>query len=213
LVSVAALAFTAAALATHAWFAPQRYLLPGFVCGWLAGIAFLDHLASRIARRAGGRRLVLARMLPLVLVLALVGLSVPVRLGQWEIRNRKDAQLRFVPQRDFASSRAFCGRMHPDALVVSPNPWSILFWCGNAGYHLPPDLDDPRWIDRYLDEIIAGYVIASASDARSLLASTTRLQRLASHGGQVLLRVRDAPPGSRPWRSTGPLAALRPEPP
>jgi hypothetical protein len=100
--------------------------------------------------------------------------------------------------------------MDPDALVASPNPWNILFWCGNAGYLVPPDLDDHEWLDRYLDEQKPGYLISAAPETVELFETSPRLERVVSHGPVALFRVANPRPGTRPWRSTGPLAELGP---
>jgi hypothetical protein len=97
-----------------------------------------------------------------------------------------------------------CARMDRDALVASPDPWQVYQACGNAGWTLPRDLDTPAVLARYLAEQAPGYLIAPQDDASRYEASP-RLARVAVERGHVLFALRDAPPGSRPWRAPPPL--------
>ena len=86
----------------------------------------------------------------------------------------------------------------------------MLYWCGNAGYLLPPDLESSAWLDRYLDERTPGYLITDAAEMVTLFRSSPRLELAASRGRAKLFRVKDPHPDSRPWRSPGALAELGP---
>lgn len=214
LVALAALGFTAVAVCTS-WGFDVRYLQPGFVCAWVAAMAFLDQLARTLALRwdATGARTLL-RATPLALAVVLVSVE-DVPEAVWRARMMASGSVEVrekFPSGPLWSqiSSALCEPMHPDALVASPVPWNILYWCGNAGTLLPVDLDDLEWLHRYLDRRAPGYVIAEDPDDIALFQTSRRLVRQASIGHVVLFRVVRAGPASRPWRSPGPLAALGP---
>lgn len=214
LVSVAALGFSGVAALTS-WGFDDRYALPGFVCAWLAGMAFLDRVVVRLAGRRSGsdRRTALLRLAPVALASALVTVQVAPdaarRLGF--VLDRSYSTRLFLPLPEWnLPNRAFCGRLDPDALVASPAPWNLVYWCGNAGLLLPPDLDDAALLDRYLDERSPGYLITDDERTTALFRSSPRLEVAASHGKAFLFRVAAPDPRSRPWRSPGPLAELGP---
>jgi hypothetical protein len=216
LVAVATIGFAATGLLTSWGFAPSRYLLPAAVCAWLAAIVFL-HDAAGWAWRRFGRGLApeaVASWFPLVVVLGLVGMQVgPAACAALASGSSSRAAPVVLLQRGRewdAVSRALCARIDPDALVASPNPWNLLYWCGNAGYWIPPDLDDLAALDRYLDDKKPGYLVEYRRDAVLLFETSPRLERAHTHGPVTLFRVRDAPSESRPWHSPGPLAELGP---
>ncbi len=216
LVALAALGFTAVAVATT-WGFDDRYLLPGFTAGWLAGMASLDRAAVALVERLPELRPAARRALrasPLALALLVLGVVVGPDAGR---------RLAFVATRPFETrltlqrgavwdrpNRAFCRRIDADALVASPDPWGLYYWCGNAGYLIPSDLADPATLDRYLDERTPGYLIADDPETLALLRASSRLEAAGRHGTVVLFRVVEPAPESRPWRSPGPLADLAP---
>jgi hypothetical protein len=209
LVSVAALGFTAVGLATSWGFAVDRYPLLGVVCTWLVGISFLDDAARWAARRwradVPAKARVAAGVIPLLCALALASVG-GAELRKLALRLPFEPKLALHGRQWNETSRALCEHIDPDALVASPDPWNILFWCGNAGYLLPSDLDDLGWLHRYLDDKTPGYLIAADPAAIRVFASSPRLEAAVRAGRAVLFRVRDPQSGSRPWSSPGPLA-------
>ena len=209
LVSVAALGFTAIGLATSWGFAVDRYPLLGVVCAWMVGISSLDDAVRWAARRWRARlwakAQVVAGFIPLLCALVLAAV-VAAPLTRLELRLPFEPRFALHGRQWDATSRALCAHVDPDALVASPDPWNILFWCGNAGYLLPSDLDDLDWLHRYLDEKTPGYLVAADPAAIRVLESSPRLEAAVRVGRGVLFRVRDPEPGSRPWISPGPLA-------
>ncbi|MCU0667802.1 MAG: hypothetical protein MUF70_00450 [Myxococcota bacterium] len=180
---------------------PRRLLLPAALCFWLLAASWLAHAARRMPDAR------LAAALP-ALVVAAAWLLSPSAAGTsrvarqaWATHQRVGPKS--VPEQGFTP--ALCARMDRDAIVASPDPWSVYLACGNAGWVLPRDLDSPDLVARYLAERPIGYVIAPLADAPRFAASP-RLERLAAERGHVLFGVRDPLPASRPWRAPPPLA-------
>ena len=223
LIAVSAIAFACIALATGWGFAVTRYPLPAIVCAWIAGLAFVADGCPRLIRlmSPGSARLSswiprAAAIAPLVVVLMVVSSHAMPRLGamaDWVLAPRRAA----IPilqggEGGRRVSQSLCGYIDPDALVASADPWSILYWCGNAGYRLPLDLDTSEWLDRYLDEMRPGYLVATRRRDIDLFSESKRLTRTGLGASAALFRVNGHGADQAPWRSPGPLANLGPRP-
>jgi hypothetical protein len=217
LAAVTALALTSVAILTAWGFDLGRYRVPGIVCLWLLALAAFAATAKRFFERRGDHRrptLALFTWLPLVAMLGVCLIAIP---GSefWEVVKHRYGLVGVRPllmggkQMD-AISQAFCPRLAPNATVASPNPWSIYYWCGNAGYLVPDDLTDLSWLDRYLDEMKPGYMISGRTSDVALFDRSPRLEAIARVQQFVLYRVRDARSNGSTWRSPGPLADLGP---
>ena len=217
LAAVAALALTSVAILTAWGFDFGRYRVPGVVCLWLLALAAFAATAKRFfeRRRDRGRpTLALFTWLPLVAMLGVCLIAIPGS-QLWDVVKQRyqmiGVQTLLLGGKQWdAISQAFCPRLAPNATVASPNPWSIYYWCGNAGYLVPNDLTDLSWLDRYLDEMKPGYVISGRKTDVALFDRSPRLEAIAKRRQLVLYRVRDARSSGSTWRSPGPLADLGP---
>ena len=186
---------------------PRRLALPALACLWLLAAGWLADAAARLAPGGAPR---FAQALPALVPLALFAFS-PSASGMLRESARALAAYRRAGTRtglEGSAAARFCAQMDRDALVASPDPWSVYLACGNAGWVLPLDLDDEGWVDRYLDERAPGYLIADAPRGAQL-GGSPRLVRLDAAGELVLYRVKEAGPRSRPWSAPPPLAASR----
>ena len=190
---------------------PRRLALPAVACLWLLAADWLADLAARRMRGGAPRW---AGAAPALVPLALFALS-PSATGMLRESARAWTAYRRLGTRtglEGSASAHFCAAMDRDALVASPDPWSVYLVCGNAGWVLPLDLDDETWLARYLGERVPGYLIADPARAARLDASP-RLERVDAAGDRVLYRVKDAGPGSRPWSAPPPIAPPPSSPP
>jgi hypothetical protein len=221
LVALSAVGFAAVALATGWGFDATRYLLPAAVCAWMAALAMLNHFSVLASERleivhAAGAKL-LGMMLPLIIVLALVlasFLSSTRNIERW-LASGNLTRTVAVPvlqqgRRWNAVSHALCPSIEADALVASPNPWNLLFWCGNAGYLLPSDLETQAWLDRYIDEMRPGYLIADRPEDVALFSESRHLTPIRNEGQVSLFRVDKWVGTPQRWSSPGPLVDLGP---
>jgi hypothetical protein len=208
----AALALAAAAVATGGSFAPLRYPLPSAVCLWLVAAASLDDAARWLGRAAVGRPRLrrLAPMLPLAVVLALAAAAgrpaALARSNAWRAIGRAGV---LASGGIFGrSARAFCPRVPRDALVAAIDPWTFHLWCGNAALWVPTDLDDPFWIDRYLDSQRPAFLVLDADPRFEALRRSPRLEAVAAEPPHALYRVVPPAPDPPRWPAPLPLARL-----
>ena len=204
------------------WLIPPAVLVPGSVDpmrlslflalgAWLLAADLFDAgvkwLAARF-KRARARAWIGLAPLALVLGVFACSPSARVQLGSaaaaWRSYSVHGTQAR-SPW--WARVAKLCPLLERDALVASPEPWSIYLWCGNAGIWLPTDLDSPHSVQRYLDEQAPGYVIVEETGAPAELSRSPRLERIAAIDGLGVYRLLEAPARSRPWRAPPPLAA------
>jgi hypothetical protein len=178
-------------------------------CLWLLAASALGAAAVQLASRAG-RAAPLIRSAPVVLALAL-WLLTPSAAGTAGVSLRALEAWRAVGPRsglEASLEPRFCPHLERDAIVSSPDPWTLYLVCGNAGWVRPLDLDDPARLARYLAERAPGYLLVEVERA-ARWSDSPRLERVAAHAGLVLFRVRDADPRSRPWSAPPPLAPGR----
>lgn len=194
LLALTGLALLAVTLAGYGAIDPRRLLLPACLCFWLLAAGWLVH----VARRFGSPPLTVAA--PAVLVIA-VWLISPSAAGtsRWALRSWNAYQqhgTRTGLEQSFAP--AFCDAMDRNAVVASPDPWSVYLACGNAGWVLPPDLESDAVVARYFEEKPVAYLIVPAERA-SRFEGTSRLSRVVSEREQVLFKVEEASGQARPW--------------
>ncbi len=204
------------------WLIPPAVLVPGSVDPmrlslflalgiWLLAAdlfdAGIEWLAARLAA-ARTRTWIGFAPLALVLVVFACSPSARVQLGSaasaWRSYSIHGTQAR---NPWWARVSKLCPLLERDALVASPEPWSVYLWCGNAGIWLPTDLDSPHSVQRYLDEQAPGYVVVEETSAPDQISRSPRLERIAAIDGLGVYRLLEAPPRSRPWRAPPPLAA------
>lgn len=190
---------------------PMRLSLFLALGAWLLAADFFDACVAWVAARiAPARTRGWLRLAPLALVLGVFACSqsARVQLGSaaaaWRSYSVHGTEARSPWWPRVAK---LCPLFEREALVASPEPWSVYLWCGNAGIWLPTDLDSPQWVQRFLDEQAPGYVVVEATPAFAELGRSPRLERIASIEGLGVYRVREAPARSRPWQAPPPLAA------
>jgi hypothetical protein len=208
---VAALGLALLAVALASWGAvdPRRLVLPAAACFWLLAASALAEGARRLAPRAG-RMAGLVTWTPVAAALAL-WLLTPSAEGTAGVSLRALEAWRAIGPRsglEASPEPRFCRDIDRDAIVSSPDPWTLYLACGNAGWVRPLDLDDRARLERHLDERSPGYLLVEAERA-ARWPDAPRLERVAAHAGLVLFRVRDAGPRSRPWSAPPPLAPSR----
>ncbi|MCP3984111.1 MAG: hypothetical protein GY723_06965 [bacterium] len=217
LCTFAALAFMTIGILTGWGYDVTRYPLLGVTCFWLLGFASIDAAVQRfLDRRAerGKPAPAYLRGAPLAMML-LACLAIIPRTETWVFVNRHLEVKHPVPrlQGPPGSNRvslAFCPRMHADAIVTSPDPWSIYYWCGNAGYLIPRDLSDLHWLHAYLDEMKPGYLITELATEQAVFDRSPRLVSVDRFADIRLYEVRGAGSDGWPWHSIGPLADIGP---
>lgn len=222
LVAIAGLGLAATAFASYAGF-DVRYLLPAAACVWLLAAGLASDLCLKLAAalpsspRATRWRRALAALPPAaVLVLfaaSVASLQVSTSLRSWRSyaahgTRRTEHHLATGAEGILPAVREFCASMDRDALVASPDPWSVSLWCGNAGYWIPRDLGDLADVHRYLDERTPAYLVSDGTPAFAALARSPRLETVARYGRWILYHVLDAPPASRPWHAPPPLSTI-----
>ncbi len=211
----AGLLLLASTLVVTIGFSSLRYPLPSAVGFWFLACASMGDLGqglrdrSRAAPQPWIRRLGSgARALPLAVLLVLAGFDnwkgwLRAAPSDWRAYRRSVEH----PVRSLADPwRALCGRVERDAVVASPDPWEFYLSCGNAGVKIPSDLQEPAWVERYLNAIPLGYVVLDDRPEFLALHASTRLRLVEAYGKNVLYEVKDPLPGSRPWTAPPPLA-------
>jgi hypothetical protein len=228
LVAVLGVALLAVHLVSWGAVDPRRLLIPAAFCFWVLAAAWLANAAGRAKLGFGFRRRerseraewrrsrppAWAAIAPVALVAA-AWLTSPSAAGT--TRQAREAWNSFRTrgvQTGLESSfaPAFCAALDRDAIVATTEPWELYLACGNATWWLPPDVDEPDVLARYLDAAAPGQLIVPLARARRFEASP-RLERGRSAGGQVLFTLRDAPARSRPWRAPPPLLPVPPATP
>jgi hypothetical protein len=185
----AALGFTGTAIVTYGDFDARRYLLLGAVCAWFTVAAAAEAVASRFS----------ARWLPLLGAAALFAIERPGRTfdDPWS-----------AWQQMGPTYRAICAHIDRDALVASENPWWLYLWCGNAGLHVPYDLNSLDWLHRYLDDQKPRYLLVPRHPRWELFTRSPRLRRLAAGPDADLYECLDPAAKSPVWHAPPPLARL-----
>jgi hypothetical protein len=201
-----------ALLAVASWtpFDSRRYPLLVAIPAWFAAMAWLDQLAPRLGSRAGPTawRARPARFAPLGIALSLFAAASALPLAR-ELRDlvlrwRGGPALEILDDWD-GTARRWCHRLEADALVASPNPWSFLLWCGNAGMRVPTDLRSEAELARFLAERRPRYLVSHGGRRLALLGRSPRLVERARERRRVLYEQVD-PPHPHPWRAPLPLA-------
>jgi hypothetical protein len=217
LCGVGGIAFTAIAILSGWGYAGLRYPLLGAVCLWLIGMAACDRALARLAARRVEMNAPVRpglRALPLVILLIVYVIVIPpTKMGAMGSATSWFEGVLPQLQKGAKSnrvSRSLCEFIREDAIVTSPNPWNIYYWCGNAGYLIPEDLTDLKWLHAYLDEMKPGYIIAERMKDRVLFNRSPRLETLETRGPAVLYAVKHAGTDERVWASSGPLDDLMP---
>jgi hypothetical protein len=215
LCAVGGVAFAAIAILAGWGFSGVRYPLMAAVCLWLVGMASFDVLLAALAnrRRETGRPAMLGRpWLSLTIPLAAWLVALPQTQVLTEISRHlaiDEVQPRLQRGAKWNRlSRRLCESIAADAIVASANPWSIYYWCGNAGYLLPEDLTDLHWLHMYLDEFEPDYVIATRSEDIELFSRSPRLELVEEKGPAVLYEAMSKGEKSERWQSLGPLHDL-----
>lgn len=207
----AAVLLLASALVVTMGFSSLRYPVPSAVCFWFLACASLGDLAQTLRvylqrapqpwMRPLGRR---AALLPLALLVTLSGFDnwagwVRTAPSHWRAYRRSLAHPKRSPTE--LALRAMCRRLDRDAVIAAPDPWQFYLACATATVKIPLDLQDPAWVERYLNEVPLGYVLVDDQAEFQTLRASPRLQRLASRGEIVLYEVVDPLPESRPWKA------------
>ena len=214
--AIAGVALTATAIGVYGGYSWWRYPLPGVVCFWFVSLSLLDDLARRaqrsLRRRGLSRRLVAAiGAVPLILIGTPWVVEV---LPQTVVRSQEhfEAYWHHGTRRKYSSRdeavRGMCSKIGDDAIVASPDPWTLYLWCGNAGYLLPRDIESVEWANRWLEHKKPAFVIIDRDRRFFIFGETDRLQRISRAAGMTLYRVVDAAPESSPWKAPPPISSL-----
>lgn len=207
--------FGAIAILTGWGFDGMRYPLPAAVCLWLVAMAGCDRLLARILESASETRQHWLRWLVLSLPMAAWLIALPQTRVLSEVAHnltlegtkphlQKDAKWNRL-------SRNLCQHMDADGVVASDQPWTLYYWCGNAGYLLPRDLNDLAWLHKYLDEIEPDYILAVRKEDIRVFNRSPRLTIAQERGAAVLYARTGAAVQPGQWNSLGPLHDLVPK--
>ncbi len=191
-----------------------RFLLYPALLTVLVAAGVADTLATQLASRAT-RWSAAIRWLPHIAFFLLlanhVAPSLPARFSMSGVKAIRNGALRTPPPH-----KDLCDRLPADSIVAAVMPWNVYLWCGNASLKLPPDVNAPRVLLRFLTEKHIGYIVARPAQRRQLILSG-RVEEIAEFDNKgaltvegqrsafVLFEVRDASARSRPWSSPGPL--------
>ncbi|MCZ6464022.1 MAG: hypothetical protein O7A09_06750, partial [Proteobacteria bacterium] len=219
LLAFAVMGFTASGVLGYGGYDPLRYPLPAVVCVWLLAMGMLADAGEWLDRRGGTeapRRW--AHWLPLGVAGLLLLEGAPTTLS-WTAQTWTSYREHGTIRQGLINSgraedewsrvaRRFCPKIDPNALAAAHDPWTLYVFCGNAGYWLPPELDTPEWVDRYLDERAPSFIVVDGSDEYTALVRSPRLREIAREGRYVLYELSGSPGRGAPWSAPPPLASL-----
>jgi len=220
--ALAGIGFAATSVAYFAAFDPWRYPIFAAVCALLAGMAWLDagaaRLAARPAIRAGAARLV--RAAPLVACVALLLLfrlpSAAERAAGSFRSLREHGTLDGSESPSVRALSAVCAAIRQPGRVAAVEPWDVVLCCGQAAVRIPPDLVDDAWRARFIRSEGIRYLLYDGSPVTAWLPASPSLRRIASAGRFALYEVRNPDPGATSeageWTPPPPLACAGREP-
>lgn len=205
--ALSALGFTLVAVANLAAFEPRYLLLPA-ACTSLCAFGLLDEWMR--GREPGWNRTgtLIARAVPVVLVLGVFGLaearaSLRFSARAWRSYREKGLVERVEPTGDMAV-RAMCLLIDPDAVVAASYPWQFSVWCGSASMILPNDLSNDEIRRRFLAEKRPSYLVVEPGPDSAWIAREARARSLLRRGDLELYAITEKPVSV--WHAPPPLA-------
>lgn len=206
--ALAGAGLTLVVVGNYAFYDP-RYLVPPLVLGLLCIGVLLDEGTRGLAQRLGARGLprtaAWAAGVPLLLALLVTAAVLPTEVGstleRWRAFRRDGAP-------DLLAIHARLARLCPfteaDARVVTPDPWSMAFVCGNAALLLPEDLGDPSLRRRFVAEMRPRYFVSDGRRELAWLGSEPGFRRVAGPHRLALFEVGEGGAAVRPWTAPPP---------
>lgn len=205
---LSALGFCAIIVLTFPAFDPTRYPLFPAAAGILGGFATLDRwLASRVPP---GPDLARPRVRHAILALLFLGLGARV-VSLASLSGSIDASQHAGQgaYEDAWRAGGLCRVIADSRVVLSDDPWSVHWACGNLAVRVPADLRKDGVHDRFVEDYAPRYLVTHRKAWKQRALEDTRLeQRFTDRGVSVFEIDGVGAPGAKRWASRPPRCLL-----
>lgn len=211
--ALSTLGFGATVVLNYAVFDPNRYPFMVAACATLTGIAALDAAAMRWETRrpeaeepsSWGKKVPVVLVGATFLIAATTFVDVgSMAFGSWQSYRAKGTIERVRRSLGFPA-RQLCPWIPADAIVAAPRPWAVTLWCGNAAVVSPPDLAEPEWQRRFIQEKHVEYFLSNGNPVYAWLLESDRVRPITASRYFILYKVRELSVRPHRWQPPPPI--------